>query len=88
MKQRLTYLVKDVSNFNLDQLEVTKDSFSVRNLQAAKEQHLTIGLDELPQEVTIDVDVGNVAYLTWSTDMASSQAMSRTSHPLGFPSSI
>lgn len=53
MKQRLTYLVKDVSTFDLDKLEVTKDSFLVQGLHAAKEQHLTIGLDELPQEVTI-----------------------------------
>jgi len=58
MKQRITYVVKDPDSFTPEQLEVKKDShestFSVKDLQAAKEHRITLGLDELHSEVHHD----------------------------------
>jgi hypothetical protein len=57
MRQRITYVVKDPDTFTPDLLEVTKDgpkdSFAVSGVQAAKEQRITLGLDELPTEVCL-----------------------------------
>lgn len=55
MKQRLTYLLRDVSEFNPDQIDVSANSIRVNGLEGAKEQHLTIGLSELPYEVDLSV---------------------------------
>jgi hypothetical protein len=56
MKQRITYVVKNPDTFTPDLLEVTKDgpkdSFVVNGVQAAKEHRITLGLDELPTEVS------------------------------------
>jgi hypothetical protein len=56
MKQRITYVVNDPDSFTPELLEVkkdgSKDSFVVNGLQAAKEHRITLGLDELPSEVS------------------------------------
>jgi hypothetical protein len=55
MKQRITYVVKQPDEFSPEQLEVKTDSngpvFTIKNVDAAKEHRLTLGLDELPDEV-------------------------------------
>jgi hypothetical protein len=55
MKQRITYVVKNPDSFMPEQLEVqkhdTKDAFSLKGVEAAKELRITLGLDELPSEV-------------------------------------
>jgi hypothetical protein len=51
MKQRITYVVPDPSDFNPDLLTVQSTLFSLQNLKAAKEHRITFNLDELPLEV-------------------------------------
>jgi hypothetical protein len=57
MKQRITYVVKDPNAFSPEQLEVVKQDgsslakFTVKDVNAAKEHRITMGLDELPGEV-------------------------------------
>lgn len=64
MKQRLTYLLRDPKEFSLSQVRVTTESTSVEALDAAKEQHLTFGFDELPQEVNSLMHVHPIFVLT------------------------
>jgi hypothetical protein len=55
MKQRITYVVKNPEEFTPDQLDVSEDEsgpyFALDNVYAAKEHRITLGLDELPEEV-------------------------------------
>jgi hypothetical protein len=55
MKQRITYVVKNPEEFTPDQLDVSTDQsgpyFALDNVYAAKEHRITLGLDELPEEV-------------------------------------
>lgn len=51
MKHRITYIRESSSPIDPDQMEVTKDTLHIRNLLAAKEHRLTLGLSELPREV-------------------------------------
>ena len=55
MKQRITYVVTNPEDFTPDQLQVGKDQsgpyFALDNVYAAKEHRITLGLNELPEEV-------------------------------------
>jgi hypothetical protein len=55
MKQRITYVVKKPEAFSPEQLEIKQDPkgpiFTLKNVDAAKEHRITLGLDELPKEV-------------------------------------
>jgi hypothetical protein len=59
MKQRITYVVKSPESFSPELLDVrregSKDAFVLKGVQAAKEHRITLGLDELPSEVCVDV---------------------------------
>lgn len=52
MKQRITYLVPNPDDFKEDSLEVKDTTLSLRDVKAAKEHRITVGLSELPQEVS------------------------------------
>lgn len=60
MKQRLTYVVTKPESFTPELLEVekegSKDVFGVKNVQAAKEHRITLGLNELPSEVCLQLE--------------------------------
>lgn len=51
MRQRLTYVAKDAQKFSPDQLIVENQSLTLKDVDAAKEHRITLGLDELPDEV-------------------------------------
>ncbi|KAI4654574.1 uncharacterized protein J4E79_008448 [Alternaria viburni] len=55
MKQRITYVVTNPEEFTPDQLQVGEDQsgpyFALDNVYAAKEHRITLGLNELPEEV-------------------------------------
>lgn len=55
MKQRITYVVHKPEEFSPEQIEITEDDlgprFALKNVQAAKEHRITLGLDELPSNV-------------------------------------
>jgi hypothetical protein len=52
MKERLTYIIKDpVQGYDPSNLEIEKTSIFVKEIQGARERHLTFDLDELPDGV-------------------------------------
>lgn len=51
MKRRITFIQRVDAGFDPQQAELTASSLSVRGLDAAREDRITVGLDELPQEV-------------------------------------
>lgn len=54
MKQRITYLLRDGdAEIESNQVEVTPSSVNVNGIDAAKEHRITLGFDELPQEVNV-----------------------------------
>lgn len=51
MRERITFIHGSEDAFNPQQLDVQKKSLQVKSLKAAREDRLTFGLYELPQEV-------------------------------------
>ena len=51
MRRRVTFLHRSGDYFDPKQLQLHKDSLVVTSLKAAREERLTFGLYELPQEV-------------------------------------
>ncbi|MCJ1337477.1 protease B nonderepressible form [Bachmanniomyces sp. S44760] len=51
MRERISYVHGSDDTFEPDQLLLDNDTLHIRALRAAKEDRLTFGLDELPQEV-------------------------------------
>lgn len=51
MKRRVTYVQRQDTPFEADQAVLTPKTLSVRGLDAAREDRITVGLDDLPAEV-------------------------------------
>lgn len=51
MRRRITYVHGPGDAFDPSQLSLSSDTLSVTNLHAAKEERLTFGFSELPEEV-------------------------------------
>lgn len=56
MKQRITYFRQHDAPFDLSQLSVEPNGMQIDDLEAAKEHRITIGLSELPGEVSIHME--------------------------------
>lgn len=52
MKQRITYIVHNPDAFSPAQLVVGDDSLALEQVEAAKEHRITLGLSELPDDVS------------------------------------
>ena len=53
MKRRVTYINRANDAFDQDQIEVDKSSIQLRDLKAAREDRLTLALDELSYEASL-----------------------------------
>jgi hypothetical protein len=53
MRRRITLLPLPEDAIDLASIEVTKDSLKVASIKAAREDRITLGLDELPHEIHI-----------------------------------
>jgi hypothetical protein len=53
MRQRITLLHQPEDAVDPASIEVTKDSFKVAGIKAAREDRITLGIDELPEEIHI-----------------------------------
>lgn len=53
MKERVTFLNHQGQDFEPAQLQLQNDSLRLKSLKAARQDRITLGLDELPQEVHI-----------------------------------
>jgi hypothetical protein len=51
MKRRITFIQRPDAPFEADQTVLTSKSLAIRNLDAAREDRITFGLDDLPHEV-------------------------------------
>lgn len=51
MRERVTFIHAPDDAFDPKQLQLQNDSLLVKSLKAAREDKLTVGLYELPQEV-------------------------------------
>lgn len=51
MKRRITFIQSVNASFDPEQAVLTTSSLSVRDIDAAREDRITVGLDELPEEV-------------------------------------
>lgn len=51
MKRRITFVQRVDAAFDPQQAVLTASSLSVRDLDAAREDRITVGIDQLPEEV-------------------------------------
>lgn len=63
MKERITFVHPTTHVFHPQQLQLHNDSLHVKSLKAARQDRLTFGLDELPQEVS-----HSKAHKAWTID--------------------
>lgn len=52
MRRRITFIQHQDTSFDPSQASLTSDSLSIRNLDALRDDRLTLSLDELPREVS------------------------------------
>lgn len=77
MKRRITFAQGTDAPFDPDQAQLTRDALFLRALEAAREERLTFGFNELPSEVvsTAAAKDQEILKLTWFLALASSEAM-------------
>lgn len=54
MKRRITFVQHQDTPFEANQAVLTPETLSIRGLDAAREDRITFGLDDLPEEVRGD----------------------------------
>ncbi|KAF1851018.1 PIG-X-domain-containing protein [Cucurbitaria berberidis CBS 394.84] len=72
MKQRITYVVKNPEAFTPEQLVVKDDGtkFTLQRVHAAKEHRITLGLDELPRELSRVFQQWHEFHIRWASSTA------------------
>ncbi|CAL3964667.1 unnamed protein product [Diplocarpon coronariae] len=65
MRQRVTFLQEPIDSIDPSKLTVTADSISTPELLAAREERVTFGLDELPQELYRVLKASHVLHIRW-----------------------
>lgn len=55
MKERITFVQHADHIFDPQQLQLSNHSLRIKSLKAARQDRLTLGLDQLPQEVLIPI---------------------------------
>ncbi|KAJ5317863.1 hypothetical protein PENANT_c004G11031 [Penicillium antarcticum] len=68
MKRRITYIQRDNAPFEPQQAVLTSKSLSVRDLDAAREDRITVGLNELPQELRAILEQSHELHLRWASE--------------------
>ncbi|KAI9714755.1 MAG: protease B nonderepressible form [Bogoriella megaspora] len=87
MKQRVTYSprLRPGNELNLDQVRVSRDSLAVIGIDAAKEHRITLGFEELSQELWVVLKRCHEFRLRWTSPLpydASPPLVSRVSSGL------
>jgi len=65
MRQRITYLQTAADAIDPSMLTVTSDSISASKLTAAREERVTFGFDELPQELYRVLKASHELHIRW-----------------------
>lgn len=68
MRQRITYLQDPAAAIDPSILIVTPSSISTPQLKAAKEERITFGLDELPQELYRVLKESHELHIRWVSE--------------------
>ncbi|KAF2474115.1 PIG-X-domain-containing protein [Lindgomyces ingoldianus] len=68
MKQRITYLVRNPDEFTPEQLAVKPSSIALRKVNAAKEHRITLGLEELPDELRKAFNQWHELHIRWASE--------------------
>ncbi|KAJ5619061.1 hypothetical protein N7510_003045 [Penicillium lagena] len=68
MKRRITIVQPENAPFHPSQAELTTSALSVRDLDGAREDRITLGLDELPEELRTVLRQSHELHLRWSTE--------------------
>ncbi|CAG8205670.1 unnamed protein product [Penicillium nalgiovense] len=68
MKQRITFIQRVDAGFDPQQAVLTASSLSVRGLDAAREDRITVGLDELPEEFRAVLEQSHELHLRWASE--------------------
>ena len=75
MRERVTFVHGSQEAFDPSQLRIEKDGLHIASLKAAREDRLTFGFQELPQEVNLP-EAYYVRMIHYSIAMESVEAMS------------
>jgi hypothetical protein len=65
MRQRVTFLQDPQDSVDPKLLKVTSDSISTKELKAAREDRVTFGFDELPQELYLVLKAAHELHIRW-----------------------
>ncbi|KAJ5795077.1 Glycosylphosphatidylinositol-mannosyltransferase I PIG-X/PBN1 [Penicillium paradoxum] len=68
MKRRITFVQSIDAGFDPQQAVLTTSSLSVRDLDAAREDRITVGLDELPDELRGVFEQSHELHLRWASE--------------------
>jgi hypothetical protein len=68
MRRRSTFFHAPQLDINPSQLQLSGNRFFITNLDAAREERLTIGLEELPRELVQVLEQAHEFHLHWATE--------------------
>ncbi|KAJ5958344.1 uncharacterized protein N7479_005494 [Penicillium vulpinum] len=68
MKRRITFIQRVDASFDPQQAVLTASSLSVRDLDAAREDRITVGLHELPEELRAVLEQSHELHLRWASE--------------------
>ncbi|KAG0155825.1 hypothetical protein PDIDSM_2998 [Penicillium digitatum] len=68
MKRRITLIPRVDAGFDPQQAVLTASSLSIRGLDAAREDRITIGLDKLPEELRTVLEQSHELHLRWASE--------------------
>lgn len=68
MRRRSTFFHAPQLDIDPSQLQLSGDKFFITDLDAAREERLTIGLEELPREIVQVLEQAHELHLQWSTE--------------------
>lgn len=70
MRQRITFLQEAEDSIDPETLKVTTDSISTTNLKGGREDRITFGFDELPQELYKVLKASHEIHVRWIAQLA------------------
>lgn len=68
MRRRITFVQKANAPFDPKQATLTSDSLTIRDLDALREERLTVSLKELPAELQKPLQDAGKVHIRWATD--------------------
>ncbi|KAJ5908413.1 hypothetical protein N7495_001095 [Penicillium taxi] len=68
MKRRITYFQAPNAPFEQDQVVLTSKNLVIRDLDAARENRITFGLEDLPEELRDVLKQSHELHLRWATE--------------------